>query len=81
MRPILSEKRDSNSRPPPWQGDALPTELFSHYCKSTVMITTKVDLQDFRVTFWLAPELEVETRFNYFASFKRAATLTLLGQR
>ena len=25
---IWSGKRDSNSRPPPWQGDALPTELF-----------------------------------------------------
>ena len=25
----LSEKRDSNSRPQPWQGCALPTELFS----------------------------------------------------
>tara|TARA_B100000809_G_scaffold228491_1_gene241522 strand:+ start:291 stop:479 length:189 start_codon:yes stop_codon:yes gene_type:complete len=24
-----SEKRDSNPRPPPWQGGALPTELFS----------------------------------------------------
>ncbi len=23
-----SGKRDSNSRPPPWQGGALPTELF-----------------------------------------------------
>ncbi len=28
---VLSEKRDSNPRPPPWQGDALPTELFSHF--------------------------------------------------
>ena len=28
---IWSGKRDSNSRPPPWQGDALPTELFPHY--------------------------------------------------
>ena len=28
---LLSEKRDSNSRPPPWQGDALPTELFSQF--------------------------------------------------
>ena len=28
---ILSEKRDSNPRPRPWQGRALPTELFSHY--------------------------------------------------
>ena len=27
----LSEKRDSNPRPRPWQGRALPTELFSHY--------------------------------------------------
>jgi hypothetical protein len=27
----LSEKRDSNPRPPPWQGGALPTELFSQY--------------------------------------------------
>ena len=26
----LSEKRDSNPRPRPWQGRALPTELFSH---------------------------------------------------
>jgi hypothetical protein len=28
-----SEKRDSNPRPPPWQGGALPTELFSHLSK------------------------------------------------
>ena len=27
---ILSEKRDSNPRPRPWQGRALPTELFPH---------------------------------------------------
>ncbi len=29
-----SGKRDSNSRPQPWQGCALPTELFPHYFKS-----------------------------------------------
>ena len=28
---IWSGKRDSNSRPQPWQGCALPTELFPHY--------------------------------------------------
>ena len=28
---VWSGKRDSNSRPPPWQGDALPTELFPHW--------------------------------------------------
>ena len=31
---LLSEKRDSNPRPRPWQGRALPTELFSHISKS-----------------------------------------------
>ena len=29
----VSEKRDSNPRPRPWQGRALPTELFSHNFK------------------------------------------------
>ena len=28
----LSGKRDSNSRPQPWQGCALPTELFPRFC-------------------------------------------------
>ena len=28
----LSGKRDSNSRPRPWQGRALPTELFPRCC-------------------------------------------------
>ena len=30
----LSEKRDSNPRPPPWQGGALPTELFSRFLRT-----------------------------------------------
>ena len=29
--PNVSGKRDSNSRPQPWQGCALPTELFPHF--------------------------------------------------
>jgi hypothetical protein len=29
---LWSERRDSNSRPRPWQGRALPTELLSHWC-------------------------------------------------
>ena len=34
---VKSEKRGSNPRPRPWQGRALPTELFSHYiiCMNT----------------------------------------------
>ena len=33
MSSLISQsgKRDSNSRPQPWQGCALPTELFPHY--------------------------------------------------
>ena len=30
---VLSGKRDSNSRPQPWQGCALPTELFPQNVK------------------------------------------------
>ena len=32
---LLSEKRDSNPRPRPWQGRALPTELFSQSTLAT----------------------------------------------
>ena|SRR5690554_7755465 len=36
-----SEKRDSNPRPPPWQGGALPTELFSQKIFKIVAQTSK----------------------------------------
>ncbi|GEM_PF-3844433 len=32
LEAFLSERRDSNSRPQPWQGCALPTELLSRWC-------------------------------------------------
>ncbi len=32
---MWSGKRDSNSRPQPWQGCALPTELFPHAVYNT----------------------------------------------
>ena len=37
----LSEKRDSNPRPRPWQGRALPTELFSHCYFRTLSLSQK----------------------------------------
>ena len=40
-RALLSGKRDSNSRPRPWQGRALPTELLPQViseCKYTFFI-------------------------------------------
>jgi hypothetical protein len=33
---MLSERRDSNSRPQPWQGCALPAELLSHMSKNII---------------------------------------------
>ncbi len=35
-----SGKRDSNSRPRPWQGRALPTELFPQICTAFVAVVT-----------------------------------------
>ena len=35
---IWSGKRDSNSRPQPWQGCALPTELFPHLTFQTPVL-------------------------------------------
>ncbi len=37
-----SEKRDSNPRPRPWQGRALPTELFSHYFRFTNAVVPRL---------------------------------------
>ncbi len=33
----MSEKRDSNPRPSPWQGDVLPTELLSQFVNYIVL--------------------------------------------
>ena len=39
QKPIWSGKRDSNSRPQPWQGYALPTELFPRAAYNTLSKT------------------------------------------
>ena len=39
-----SGKRDSNSRPRPWQGRALPTELFPQICTAFVAVVTRISL-------------------------------------
>ena len=53
----LSGKRDSNSRPQPWQGCALPTELFPHYLlNSTTDISTELRVQRYSI-------------FRYFQNF------------
>ena len=38
QRQELSGKRDSDPRPQPWQGCALPTELFPRYVGAKVML-------------------------------------------
>ena len=51
---VKSEKRGSNPRPRPWQGRALPTELFSHcqiyqehthhlFCNADANVTLKLN--------------------------------------
>ena len=38
----LSEKRGSNPRPRPWQGRALPTELFSHLFGLNLLLSDSI---------------------------------------
>jgi hypothetical protein len=38
----MSEKRDSNPRPRPWQGRALPTELFSQFLLDSFHYGTQI---------------------------------------
>ncbi len=56
-----SGKRDSNSRPQPWQGCALPTELFPQMCSVSArshnnhfprMVSAKVDIILNFTNFW-----------------------------
>ncbi len=43
---VWSERRDSNSRPSPWQGDALPAELLS-LLVHPVLGTSKISIPHF----------------------------------
>ena len=42
----LSGKRDSNSRPQPWQGCALPTELFPQYLLNLLSVLSDCVCKD-----------------------------------
>ena len=44
---LLSGKRGSNSRPRPWQGRALPTELFPRFGFATAKVRTFFNLPKF----------------------------------
>ena len=57
---MLSGKRDSNSRPQPWQGCALPTELFPHYLykrgispNAFAKVISFSDVANFSLSFFL----------------------------
>ena len=41
---VISDRRDSNSRLPPWQGGALPTEPLSHIFRLNRFLFDKQDL-------------------------------------
>ena len=55
---FLSGKRDSNSRPQPWQGCALPTELFPQLCN--LICVPRTGLEPARLSP-LAPETSAST--------------------
>jgi hypothetical protein len=68
MNHIWSGKRDSNSRPRPWQGRALPTELFPHL--GGVIWSGKRDSNS-RPRPWQGRALPTELfpqRFHYFGA-------------
>ena len=51
---IWSGKRVSNSRPQPWQGCALPTELFPHFLTAAnVSINMNQQASNYIAIFWL----------------------------
>ncbi len=58
----MSGKRDSDSRPRPWQGRALPTELFPHcnYPKRTFFILSGKRDSDSRPRPWQGRALPTE---------------------
>ena len=72
----MSEKRDSNPRPRPWQGRALPTELFSQFsllanplaslsCPVFVVCVAKVGII-FELTNLLAKKIAFILNFSIF---------------
>ena len=65
----LSGKRGSNSRPQPWQGCALPTELFPHlvFCCA---LRFSLSIASFRMAFPLNCGAKVWLFFEWCKSFK-----------
>jgi hypothetical protein len=56
-----SGKRDSNPRPLPWQGCALPTELFPH---ATTKLSVKNEVNKQRASLWRASQFQVDKTSN-----------------
>ena len=76
----MSEKRDSNPRPRPWQGRALPTELFSQFsllanplaslsCPVFVVCVAKVGII-FELANLLAKKIHFALNFSLFFRFR-----------
>ena len=62
-----SGKRDSNSRPSPWQGDALPAELFPqfliqlNFTSLTCIVNSKKLILVFLIKiYWVTTSVEAE---------------------
>src|SRR5699024_1924198 len=63
---LKSEKRDSNPRPPPWQGGALPTELFSHGCDFSNRLKSIFQIYPIKVGIYTALYHPDNYRESYF---------------
>ncbi len=61
---IWSGKRDSNPRPLPWQGNALPAELFPQHILKKVSDPQQLSMHRFRVQFTIL--LFLLTRLRYY---------------
>ena len=64
---VLSGKRDSNSRPQPWQGCALPTELFPQKYYELAMFCFNCECKDIAIfLFTKTFDKKNQNFLNYF---------------
>ena len=66
-----SEKRDSNPRPQPWQGCALPAELFSHTVRMKGLEPPRLSAPD--------PKSGVATNYTTSALFMNSYSFVLVS--
>ncbi len=88
----LSERRDSNPRPRPWQGRALPAELlslnnllfFQSECKYKTIVTNMSSIKQFIFLYFLKEEYKVLIKYfilNYLSNYFHKCNLAFLANK